>query len=156
MFWFWYIIDWSQLYWLKLQLNICIDNSSSKGSSNSSTCNLLSSRTVLIWLELVTCEAFLFKYLHDLILSLFILNYSWRYKIQKPRETRKVMLRLHSYPTKKTLYFNAISTIFQQASYLCLLCVWSSLLSSIMLWWKQLLLKISSYSTPVTPRLYIC
>ena len=80
----------SRLYWL----NICIDNSSSKGSSNSSTCNLLSSRTVLIWLAVVTSEVFLFTCLHDLISSLFVLNYSWRYKIQKPRETRKVMLKL--------------------------------------------------------------
>ena len=58
---------WSQIYWLKLRLNICIDNSSSKGSSNSSTCNLLSSRAVLI-----TSEAFSFNCLHNLISYLFI------------------------------------------------------------------------------------
>ena len=85
---------WFRLYWSKLRLKIFIDNSSSKGNSNSSTCNLLSSRTVLIWLEIVTSQAFLFNCLHDLIWSLFILNYCWRYKIQEPRETRKVMLKL--------------------------------------------------------------
>ena len=78
---------------MKLRLNICIDNSSSKGSSNSSTSSLLSSRTVLIWLAIVTSEAFLFNSLHDLISSLFILNYSWGYEVQKPRWTRKVLLK---------------------------------------------------------------
>ena len=63
---------WSRLYWLKLQLNICIDNSNSESSSNSSTCNLSSSRTVLIQLEIVTSEAFLFNCLHDLFSGLFI------------------------------------------------------------------------------------
>ena len=33
--------------------------------------------SVLIWLEIITSEAFLFNCLHDLVLSLFILNYSW-------------------------------------------------------------------------------
>ena len=43
---------------INLCLNISIDNSSSRGSSNSSTCNLLSSCTVLIRLAIVTSEAF--------------------------------------------------------------------------------------------------
>ena len=36
----------------------------------------------------------LFYHWNDLISSLFILNYSWWYKIQKPRETLKVNLEL--------------------------------------------------------------
>ena len=48
---------WAQLYLLKLRLNICIDNDSSRASSNSSTCNILSSSTVLIRVGIVT-EAF--------------------------------------------------------------------------------------------------
>ena len=39
-------------------MNICFDNDSSRGSSNSSTCNILSSLTVLIWVWIVTSEAF--------------------------------------------------------------------------------------------------
>ena len=74
-------------------MNIFIDNSINKGSRNSSICNLLSSHTVLIWLAIVTSEAFLFNCLHDLILPLFMLNYSWRYKVQKPRWKCKVMLK---------------------------------------------------------------
>ena len=123
----------SRLYWL----NICIDNSSSKGSSNSSTCNLLSSRTVLIWLAVVTSEVFLFNCLHDLISSLFVLNYSWRYKIQKPRETRKVMLKLQ-FPLisqtnslfQSSLYRFMASKLFLP-SHGCLLCVSSSLFCSL-------------------------
>ena len=96
---------------MKLRLNICIDKSSSKGSSNSSTCNFFSSRTVLIWLTIVTSEAFLFNCLHDLISSLFILNYSWRYKVQKPRWTRKVMLKFQLVLSHET------NSLFQRSLY---------------------------------------
>ena len=58
-----------QLY---LRLNICIDNDSSMSSSNSSTCNILSSRRVLIWVGIVTSEAFS---LTEMIW--FRLNSSW-------------------------------------------------------------------------------
>ena len=130
---------------MKLWLYICIDNSSSKGSSNSRTYNLLSFRTVLIWFEIVNSEAFCFNCLNDLILSLFLLNYSWRYKIQKPKETLKVMLKLQSTlilrNAKRSFYFNTVSTISQQASYFWPLFVSSSLFSS--------LIKITSKTLPL-------
>ena len=59
-----------RLYLLNLRLNICIDNDSSRGSSNSSTCNILSSRRVLIWVGI--SEAFS---LTEMIW--FRLNSSW-------------------------------------------------------------------------------
>ena len=55
---FWWGNKWAQLYLLNLRLNICFDNHTSRGISNSNTCNFLSSRTVLIWVGTVTCEAF--------------------------------------------------------------------------------------------------
>ena len=76
-----------------------------------STCNLLSSCTVLIWLAIVTIEAFLFNCLHDLISSFFILNYSWRYNVQKPRWTRKVMLKFQLGLSHETNY------LFQRSLY---------------------------------------
>ena len=48
----------AQHYLFNLRLNICIDNDSSRGSSNSGTCNILSSRRVLIWVGIFTSEAF--------------------------------------------------------------------------------------------------
>ena len=39
----------ARFYLLNLWLNICIDNDSSRGSSNSSTCKILSFRRVLVW-----------------------------------------------------------------------------------------------------------
>ena len=50
---------------------------------------------------------------------LLIFNYSWWNKIQKPRETRKVILELHitHYLTK---LFNAIFTIVKQAISFCM------------------------------------
>ena len=105
---------------MKLRLKICIDNSSSKGSSNSGTCNLLSSRTVLIWLAIATSEAFLFNCLHDLISSLFILNYSWIYKVQKPRETRKAMLKFQLFLSHKTNSLFQCSLYHFPPSKLCL------------------------------------
>ena len=94
-------------------------------------------RTVLVWFEIFTCEAFLFSCLHDLISSLFVLNYSWRYKIQKPRETRKVMLKLQ-FPLisqtnslfQSSLYRFMASKLFLP-SHGCLLCVSSSLFCSL-------------------------
>ena len=62
----------AQLYLSNLRLNICIDNNSIRGSSNSSTCNILSSRRVLIWVGIVTSEAFS---LTEMIW--FRLNSSW-------------------------------------------------------------------------------
>ena len=35
-----------------------MDNDSSRGSNDSITCNILSSRTVLIWVGIITSEAF--------------------------------------------------------------------------------------------------
>ena len=55
-----------------LWLNICIDNDSSRGSCNSSTCNIISSRRVLIWVGIVISEAFS---LTEMIW--FRLNSSW-------------------------------------------------------------------------------
>ena len=103
-------------------MNICINNSTSKGSCNSSTCNLLSSRKVLIWLEIVTgegspSEVFLFtNSWHDLISLLFILNYSWIYKIQKPKETRKVMLKNFSSLTCKVMLKNFSSLLSHETN----------------------------------------
>ena len=62
----------AQLYLLNLQLNICIDNDSSEGSSNSSTYSILSFRRVLIWVGIVTSKAFS---LTEMIWFLF--NSSW-------------------------------------------------------------------------------
>ena len=62
----------ARLCLLNLRLNICIDNDSSKGSNNSSTCNVLSSRRVLIWVGIVTSEAFSLTEL-----TWFRLNSSW-------------------------------------------------------------------------------
>ena len=101
----------SRLYWL----NICIDNSSSKGSSNSSTGNLLSSGTDLIWLEKVTSEAFLFNCLHDLISSLFILNYIWRYNIQKPRLQFTLISRNQLFTSTQSLPFSSKQVISMRA-----------------------------------------
>ena len=120
------------LIWLKCLLNICIDNSSSKGGSNSSTCNLLSSRTVLIWLEIVTNEVFLFNCLHDLISSLFI--FAVEEINLEARETRKVMLKLQfTLISRNELFIStqSLATIFQQASHICLLCVSFSLFCSL-------------------------
>ena len=85
---------WSRLYWLELRLTICIDNISSKGSSDSSTCNLLSSGTVLIWLEKVTSEWSLFIQLFTWFDFVFI-HLELQLKIENPEATtRKVMLKL--------------------------------------------------------------
>ena len=46
------------LYLLDLQLNICIENDSSRDSSNKCTCKILSSSRVLIWVGIVTSESF--------------------------------------------------------------------------------------------------
>ena len=70
-------------------MNICIDNDSSRG--NSSTCNILSSRRILIWDGIVISEAFS---LTDMI---WFPNSSWIIVydiIQKPRETHKVILKI--------------------------------------------------------------
>ena len=106
---------------MKLQLNICIDNSSSESSSNSSTCNLPSSRTVLIQLEIVTSEVFLFNCLHDLFSVLFIFTVE---DIKSRSQEKHVKLcsnfnSLLSHETNSLL------------SYLCLLCVSSSLFCSL-------------------------
>ena len=66
---------------------------------------------VLIWLAIFTSEAFLFNCLHDFISSLFILNYRWRYKVQKPRWTRKVMLKFQSVLSHET------NSLFQRSLY---------------------------------------
>ena len=63
---------WAWLYLLNLRLNVCIDNYNGRGSSNSSTCNILSSHTVLIWVEIVTSKVF---YLTEMIC--FRLYSSW-------------------------------------------------------------------------------
>ena len=60
----------ARLYLLNLPLNVCIDNDSSRG--NSSTCNIFSSRRILIWDGIVTSEAFS---LTEMIW--FRLNSSW-------------------------------------------------------------------------------
>ena len=81
-------IAFEHLYW---QL------SSSKGCSNSSTCNLLSSRTFLIWLEIVwLVKPYLTVLAYMIWFCLYssFLNYSWKYKHQKPREKGNVMLKL--------------------------------------------------------------
>ena len=90
-------------------MNFSFDNDSSKGSSNSNTCNILSSFTL-------SCNSHLWSLLfdwNDLILSLFILKYSWWYKIQKPRETRKVMLKTQfSFISQKELFVSMQSQLF--------------------------------------------
>ena len=90
---FWCGNKWARLYLLNLRLNICFDKVSSRGSSNSNTCNIFSSRTVLIWVGAVTCEAF------SLTEMIWLCLYSsWitvdDYNIQKPRETRKVIHKI--------------------------------------------------------------
>ena len=122
------------LIWLKCLLNICIDNSSSKGGSNSSTCNLLSSRTVLIWLEIVTSEVFLFNCLHDLISSLFI--FAVEEINLEARETRKVMLKLQFTLISRNELFISIQSLAaissrQVISAFPTLCVSSSLFCSL-------------------------
>lgn len=111
---FWQGNKWPRLFRLNLMLNICIDNSGSRMASNSSNCNLLFSGWNGINLNWNSHLSSLFFDRNDLILSLFIFHYSWWYKIQKSRETHKVV------PERQfTLYFTklfyAASTIFRQA-----------------------------------------
>ena len=93
----------ARLYLLKLRLNICIDNDSRRGSSNSSTCNILSSCRVLIGVGIVTSEAF-----SSTEIIWFRLNSS--------------LITVDSIKSRiqeRTLYFNAASSNLKQASYLC-------------------------------------
>ena len=115
---FWWVNKWARRYLLNLRLNICFHNDRSRGSSNNNTCSILCSLTVLIWDGADTCEAF--SLTEVIYFILLILNYSWWYKIHKPRKTRKLSSRFNlSYLTKGALYFNAVSTIFKQESYIC-------------------------------------
>ena len=62
----------AQLYLFNLRLNICTDSDSSRGSSNNDTCNILSSCRILIWIGIVTSEAFSLTEI-----NWFRLNSSW-------------------------------------------------------------------------------
>ena len=98
------------VYLLNLRLNICIDNDSSKGSSNSSTCNILSSRRVLIWVGIVTSEAFS---LNEMIW--FRLNSSWITidDIKSRSEEKHVKLSLKF----NSLLSHEMSSLFQCSLY---------------------------------------
>ena len=86
---------------------------------------------VLIWLEIVTTEAFLFNCLHNLISSLFIFTVKDIKSRGQEKHVSYAQTSVHSYLRKRTLCFNAVSTIFQQASNLSLLCMLSSLFCSL-------------------------
>ena len=145
---------WARLYLLNLRLNICIDNSSSRASSNCSTCNILSSSRVLIRVGIVTSEVFS---LTEMIW--FRLHSSWITVDGIKSRTQAKHVQLSS----KLYSLSEVFTTFKLASYHY---VPSSLVSqekllvkisaSIMLLEKSFLLTISRNSTPVPTRLYIC
>ena len=97
-------------YLLNLRLNICIENDSSRGSSNSSTCNILSSRRVLIWVGIVTSEAFS---LTEMIW--FHLNSSWitvdDIKSRSQEKHVKLSSKFHS------ILSHEMSSLFQSSLY---------------------------------------
>ena len=71
----------------------------------------------------LSCNSHLWSLLfdwNDLILPLFILKYSWWYKIQKPRETRKVMLKTEfSFISHKELFISMQSQLFSSKQVIC-------------------------------------
>ena len=103
-----------------MRMNICIDNDNSRGGSNSSTCNILSCRTFLIWVGIVTSEAFSltemiwFRHCSSLITVDDIESRAKRNTQSYPQNS------LYFYP-KNELFIstcNAVFTIFKQSSYL--------------------------------------
>ena len=98
------------VYLLNLRLNICIDNDSSKGSSNSSTCNILSTRRVLIWVGTVTSEAFS---LNEMIW--FRLNSSWITVDDIKSRSQEKHVKLS--PKFNSLLSHEMSSLFQCSLY---------------------------------------
>ena len=101
---------WARLYLLNFRLNICIDNDSSRASSNCSTCNILSSGTVLIRVGIVTSEAFS---LTEMIW--FRLHSSWITvdDIKFRSQAKHVQLSSKLY----SLLSHEISSLFQRSLY---------------------------------------
>ena len=95
---------------LNLRLNICFNNDSSWRSSNSSTRNILYSLTILIWVGIVTREAF---YLTEMI---------WFYLYSSWTEFDDIKSRNQEKPVKLSSKFNSLlpherSYLFQCSLY---------------------------------------
>ena len=154
----------ARLCLLKLWLKICIDNDSSRGSRNSSACNILSSRRVLIWVGVVISEGFSLTQM-----IWFRFNSSWIIVDDIKSRSQEKYVQLSS--KFNSLLSLEMSSLFQSylpfsSKQVISACRPLSSVSqekllvrisvSIKLREKQFLLKISRNSTPVPPRLYIC
>ena len=128
--------------------------SSSKGSINSSICNLLSSCTVLIWLEIVTSEAFLFDGLHDLISSLLMWTTVEDVKSRSQKKHVNLCSNFSSLISHETrplfqcIFYHFPASKLSLPSHGCLLCMFSLSCS--------LRNTISRNSTFVLLQLFIC
>ena len=127
----------AQHYFFNLRLNICIDNDSSRGSSNSGTCNILSRCRVLIWVGIVTSEAFS---LTEMIW--FRLNSSWITVDDIKSRSQEKHVKLS--PKFNSLLSHEMSSLFQCSLYhfqaskvICVCCPLSSVSQ------EKLLVKIS-------------
>ena len=101
-----------------MQIKICIDNNRSRSRSWVVVMAVLATSFSLAWTALIWFGTSLFFDWNYLISSSFIFNYSWWYKIQEPREPCKVNLELQ-FTVYLTKFFNAVCTIFKQASCTC-------------------------------------
>ena len=109
----------ARLWLLNLRLNICIDNDSSRDSSNSSTCNILSSSTVLIWVGIVTGETFSLTEMIRLRLNSFWITVD-RIKSTSKEKQIKLSSKFNSLLSHEmSSLFQCSFYPFKQASYLC-------------------------------------